>query len=255
MTRQLVIANWKMNGTKEANGTLLNGMLAGLQRLSDVQVVICPPFPYLSQVAALTVGSSATLGAQNLSQHSSGAHTGEVAGEMLADFGCDYVLVGHSDRRSLYTEDDSLVASKFEAALKAGLTPVLCVGESLAQRRDNTTLEVIKNQLQAVISRVGIKRLIEGVIAYEPVWAIGTGETATPDQAQEVHLAIRRFLAAEDAFIAANISILYGGSVKPDNASALFSQPDIDGGLIGGASLDAASFKLICEAAQAARPH
>lgn len=250
MTSKLVIANWKMNGLSQANSQLLGDLLPGLARLPDVRVAVCPPFPYLTQVALLLAETDLSLGAQNLSHLAKGAYTGEVSGEMLGDLGCRYVLVGHSERRSLYGEGDDLVAFKFEAALDAGLVPVLCVGETLAQRRDGETFSVVNAQLQAVLSRVGAKRLAEGVIAYEPVWAIGTGETATPAQAQEVHQQIRRILAEEDPFAAGAIDILYGGSVKADNAEDLFKQPDIDGGLIGGASLDAFAFLAICRAAQ-----
>lgn len=250
MNSKLVIANWKMNGTSASNTQLISDLLPILTNLSGVRVAICPPAPYLAQLTTLLASTSIAVGAQNLSQMPDGAFTGEVSGTMLVDLGCQYVLVGHSERRSLYGETDELVAEKFGAALQADLIPVLCVGETIQQRRAGDTATVVAGQLQAVLDQVGIGQLARGVIAYEPVWAIGTGETATPDQAQEVHQHIRQLLAEQDPFIAGAISILYGGSVKAENAAELFAQKDIDGGLIGGASLDALSFAAICRAAQ-----
>jgi triosephosphate isomerase len=250
MNNKLVIANWKMNGSNSANAQLLSALLAAISDFSRVDVAVCPPYPYLAQVAELLANTSVDLGAQNVCQIETGAYTGEVGAGMLQDLGCHFVLVGHSERRAFFGESDSLVAEKFDAALNAGLVPVLCVGETLEQRRNGVTQAVVTGQLQAVLQRVGIERLATGVIAYEPVWAIGTGETATPEQAQEVHQHIRSLLARLDPLVAGSISILYGGSVKPDNAEELFAQQDIDGGLVGGASLDAVSFAAICKAAQ-----
>ncbi|ACO81082.1 triosephosphate isomerase [Azotobacter vinelandii CA] len=245
MRGKLVIGNWKMNGSLDANRRLLQELLPPLAAVKGLEVAVCPPFPYLAQVGALLEGSSVALGAQNLHSAGQGAFTGEVGAGMLEELGCRYVLVGHSERRSLFGESDETVAEKFEAALRAGLVPVLCVGETLAQRRDGSTEAVIAGQVRAVLQRVGGAGIAAGVIAYEPVWAIGTGETASPEQAQAVHRHIRALLGEATA-----TPILYGGSVKPDNAAALFAQPDIDGGLIGGASLEAASFLAICRAAQ-----
>ncbi|MNZ48522.1 MULTISPECIES: triose-phosphate isomerase [Pseudomonas] len=249
--QKLVIGNWKMNGSSAANASLLRSVLPVISRFEGVEIAICPPFPYLTTVADLLDDSDVLLGAQNLSSQLSGAHTGEVSASMLHDIGCRFVLVGHSERRALYSEDDDLVAKKFATALRAGLIPVLCVGETLAQRQCGETEGIVTSQLSAVLKAVGIQDLAKGVIAYEPVWAIGTGETATPEQAQAVHRHIRQWLAIEDRAAAADCRILYGGSVKADNAEQLFKQPDIDGGLIGGASLDAMSFAAICWAAQA----
>ncbi|GAB3377710.1 triose-phosphate isomerase family protein [Azotobacter armeniacus] len=250
MREKLVIGNWKMNGSLDANRRLLQELLPPLAALTGADVAVCPPFPYLAQVGALLEGSGVALGAQNLHTAAKGAFTGEVGAGMLKELGCRFVLVGHSERRSLFGESDALVAEKFAAALAAGLVPVLCVGETLEQRRNGTTEAVIAAQLQAALQRVGIAGIAAGVIAYEPVWAIGTGETASPEQAQAVHRHIRALLAEHDPALAGATSILYGGSVKPDNAQALFGQPDIDGGLIGGASLEAASFAAICKAAE-----
>lgn len=251
MTNMLVIGNWKMNGSRKSNAELLSKALAPLERLNHVDIAVCPPFVYLEQLANLAVRSHILLGAQNLSQVEHGALTGEISGSMLRDLGCHFVLVGHSERRSLFGETNELVAAKFRSALRDGLVPVLCVGETLAQRQSGKTLEIVDAQLRAVIDEVGIERVEQGVIAYEPVWAIGTGETATPAQAQDVHRHMRAYLAQFNAEVARTTRILYGGSVKGDNAFDLFSQLDIDGGLVGGASLDASSFVAICEAAQA----
>lgn len=251
MNKKLVIANWKMHGTQAANARLIEGLLPMLQGLDAVQVAICPPTPYLAQLTGLLADTGLAVGAQNLNERAQGAYTGEVSGQMLADLGCDYALVGHSERRSLFGESDAQVAMKFEAALAAGLTPVLCLGESIHQRRAGNTNAVIGSQLKAVLDQVGIEQLAKGVIAYEPVWAIGTGASASPEQAQQVHRHIRQLLAARDPELAPRIALLYGGSVNADNAAELFAQQDIDGGLIGGASLDVASFSAICQAAGA----
>ena len=242
----LVAANWKMNGSLTENTGLVTAIRDGLKTSGDV--AICPPFVYLSQVADLLRESHIAVGAQNVSHLDKGAYTGEVSHAMLEDFDCEYVIVGHSERRQLYYETDTRVAEKFQAVVKAGLVPILCVGELLEEREANDTENVIDRQLEAVINLDGIEQFAKAVIAYEPVWAIGTGKTATPEQAQEVHAFIRLQLARHDEQIADQIRILYGGSVKPDNANDLFSMTDVDGGLIGGASLVADDFLSICHA-------
>ncbi|MDR1275597.1 MAG: triose-phosphate isomerase [Candidatus Accumulibacter sp.] len=245
-----VIANWKMHGGLETNAALLHDVLAGVSALPEaVGVAVCVPFPYLAQAQSLLQGSRVALGAQNLSEHPQGAFTGEVAASMLNDFACRYVLVGHSERRGLYGETNALVAKKFAAALSKNLSPILCVGETLEERDAGRTLDIVSAQVDAVLDHVGISGFSDALLAYEPVWAIGTGRTATSAQAQEVHASIRARLARSDAGVAEKLEILYGGSVKPSNASELFSMKDIDGGLIGGASLHAADFLAICRAA------
>jgi len=246
--RKLVAGNWKMHGCLTRNRDLMAEVLAGCDGLS-CDVLVCPPYPYLAQMQAMLSGSRVALGAQNLSEHAEGAFTGEVAPAMLGDFGCSHVLVGHSERRSLYGESDAVVAEKFAAAQKVGLVPVLCIGETLAEREAGETLAVVGRQLLAVVERAGIKALERAVVAYEPVWAIGTGLTATPQQVQEVHAGIRALLGARDDSVAAKVLVLYGGSVKPQNAAELFGQPDVDGGLVGGAALVAGDFLAICRAA------
>jgi triosephosphate isomerase len=248
MRQTLVAGNWKMNGSLEANQKLVEGIKAGMSADLKSEVAVCPPALYIAQVADLTAGSDISYGGQNLSQEVSGAFTGEISGDMLRDLGCKYVIVGHSERRSLYGESDELVADKYVAALKAGLKPILCVGELLAERESGETEAVVARQLDAVIAKAGIEGIGAGVIAYEPVWAIGTGKTATPQQAQDVHAFIRQRCAEKDGNVAEAVQILYGGSVKPDNAAELFAMADIDGGLIGGASLDAEGFLAICNA-------
>jgi len=238
-----------MNGDTARNSELLAGILAGAPTSDRVKLLVCPPFPYLADVARQIAGSPLQLGAQTVSEHPAGAFTGEVSVAMLRDIGCSHVLVGHSERRSLYGESSSDVAAKFAAAIDGGLRPVLCVGETLAERNAGQTEQVVDQQLNAVLERVGIAAFARAIVAYEPVWAIGTGLTATPQQAQDVHRHIRSVLAAHDADIAEAILILYGGSVKGDNAAGLFSMPDIDGGLIGGASLKAGDFLAIADAA------
>ena len=245
----LVAGNWKMNGSNAVNAELVDGIIAGMPASDSVELLICPPFPYLGALAARIDGSRLMLGAQTLSEHDSGAHTGEIAPAMLVDMGCKYVLVGHSERRAIYGEDNATVAAKYAAAQKVGLTPVLCVGETLEERQAGQTESIIDQQLNAVLDTAGIASVGSAVIAYEPVWAIGTGQTATPEQAQEVHAHIRHVIGAQDENIAAGVQILYGGSVKGDNAAGLFSMPDIDGGLIGGASLKSDDFLAIAEAA------
>lgn len=246
--QKLVVGNWKMYGSLAVNLSLLHGLRSGSASVA-AELGVCVPFPYLAQTRAALAGSVVAWGAQNVSEHAQGAFTGEVSTAMLGDFGCRYVIVGHSERRSLYGESSDLVAAKFEAVRRARLTPILCVGETLAQREAGITAEVVAEQLDAVMTRCGVGSLAQAVVAYEPVWAIGTGRTATPEQAQHCHAAIRGRVAARDANVAASLQILYGGSVKPGNARELFAQPDIDGGLIGGASLVAGDFLAICAAA------
>jgi triosephosphate isomerase (TIM) len=252
MRRYLVAGNWKMNGSRAANAALVEQTRAGLGRCADVEVVVCPPAPYLESVGELVRESAIRLGAQNLSdQDKPGAFTGEVHGAMLKELGCAYVIVGHSERRALYGETDAIVARKFRTAQALGLVPILCVGETLAQREANETEAVLKRQLDAVLDACGVASLANAVVAYEPVWAIGTGRTASPQQAQDAHAFLRAQIAGRDARIAAALRLLYGGSVKSDNAATLFAGPDVDGGLIGGASLKADEFLAICAAAQA----
>ncbi|MCX7894135.1 MAG: triose-phosphate isomerase [Burkholderiales bacterium] len=252
MRQPLVAGNWKMHGTLATNQRLLEALKAGLAGLAGVQVAVCVPFPYLAQAGQALAGTGIGWGAQTLSEHDTGAYTGEVSGPMLRDFGCRYVIVGHSERRSLFGERDPQVAAKFVAAQRAGLTPILCVGETLAEREAGATEAVVASQLDAVIAAAGAQALAQAVVAYEPVWAIGTGRTATPSQAQAVHEFIRARLAtAGGAALAGGVAILYGGSVKAANAGELFRQPDVDGGLIGGASLVAEDFIAICRAAAA----
>ena len=245
--QKLVVGNWKMHGSLTANLTLLDAVRVGAATLTT-QVGVCVPFPYLAQARAALTGSNIAWGAQTLSEHAQGAYTGEVSAAMLADFGCRFAIVGHSERRALFGEGDATVAAKFEAAQRGGLIPILCVGETLAQREADVTESVIATQLDAVLDRCGVAAFARAVVAYEPVWAIGTGRTASPEQAQDVHAAIRSRVAAGDAGVAGSLQILYGGSVKPGNAAELFAKPDIDGGLIGGASLVAADFLAICAA-------
>jgi triosephosphate isomerase len=255
MRRPLVAGNWKMYGSKASVGRLLDGVLAGLDDVPDVDVAVCAPFVYLHLVESRLRGTRIAWGAQDVCDRpGEGAFTGEVSGQMLRDFDCRYVIVGHSERRHIYGESDVLVAAKFKAARAAGLVPILCVGELLEERERGETEKVVDRQLDAVLEAVREPAGIGGgVIAYEPVWAIGTGKTATPEQAQEVHAFIRERLAREDREVAANMRILYGGSVKAANAPDLFRMDDIDGGLIGGASLKAEEFLSICRAAGGGR--
>jgi triosephosphate isomerase len=239
MRTPFVAGNWKMHGNRASNRALLDAVVAGLAGMQDVECAVCVPFPYLDEVAGRLKGTALGWGAQNLSEHAQGAYTGEVSAPMLAEFGCRYVLVGHSERRQLYGETDEVVAKKFAAAASKGLTPVLCVGETLAEREAGRTEEVVARQLGAV-------KFEKAVLAYEPVWAIGTGRTATSEQAQAVHAFLR-------ARVPEGTRILYGGSVKKDNAASLFAMPDVDGGLIGGASLVAEDFLAIVQAAAAKR--
>lgn len=237
-----------MHGNLRQNADLLDRIKAGVAGL-ECDVAICAPYPYLGQLQSLLSETSIAWGAQSVSEHSAGAFTGEVSAAMLLDFGCRYALVGHSERRSLFGESDAVVVAKFKAALAAGLVPILCVGETLAERQAGNTASVVSRQLSVVLEECGIAAFARSVVAYEPVWAIGTGVTASPEQAQEVHFAIRKQLAGGDCLIAQGLTILYGGSVKPQNAVEMFAQPDIDGGLIGGAALVADDFLAICQAA------
>lgn len=249
MRVKFVAGNWKMNGNRASNEALLADLVPVLAGISGVESVICPPFVYLQQVQSLIGGTATALGAQDLCQFGNGAFTGGVSAAMLKDSGCSHVIVGHSERRALFGETDALVAEKFAVAREAGLVPVLCVGETLAERESGATEQVVDRQLQAVMQRCGAAALRDAVVAYEPVWAIGTGKTATPEQAQAVHAFIRGRVAAEDAAVAAEVRIVYGGSVKAANAAQLFAMADIDGGLIGGAALVAGEFAAICRAA------
>ena len=249
MRRPLVAGNWKMNGSRESISKLLEAILRGLDAGGRGEILVCAPYPYIALVERALTGSSLAWGAQNLSQHAGGAFTGEVSADMLLDFGCSHVLVGHSERRALYGEDDQTVAEKFSAALRVGLKPILCVGETLEQREQGETESVVVRQVRAVLERDGAGALADAVLAYEPVWAIGTGLTATPEQAQAVHRCLRAEVARASSEVAEHLRILYGGSVKANNAAQLFSMADIDGGLIGGAALDAAEFLSICHAA------
>jgi len=238
-----------MNGSQAESTALLTGLKKGLGTFSKAQMIVCPPFILVPLAARELAGTIIAWGGQNLDTHKSGAFTGEVSGPMLKDFGCTYVIIGHSERRTLFGETDVIVAEKFKAAQEAGLVPILCVGETLSEREGNQTESVCARQLDAVINLVGVSALANSVIAYEPVWAIGTGKTASPQQAQDVHKFIRARIASKDAIIADGIRILYGGSMKAANAKELIGQPDIDGGLIGGASLVVDEFLAICRAA------
>lgn len=249
MREFLIAGNWKMNGSAAGNQALVSGIVDGAPAGSGYRMLVCPPFAYLASVAGLLKGSKIALGAQNVSQFESGAYTGEVSPGMLKDVGCEYVIVGHSERRAMYGESSEIVAAKFVAAEAAGLTPILCVGETLDEREAGTTEAVIDQQLDAVLDAAGIDAFGSAVIAYEPVWAIGTGKTATPEQAQAVHRHIRGRLAKGNADLAEKVQILYGGSMKGDNAPGLLGMADIDGGLIGGASLKANDFLAIATAA------
>ncbi len=250
MRGKLVAGNWKMNGNLASNQSLLKSLIPLLKPLSGTRCAICVPFPYLYQTEQLLRGSGIAWGAQDICEHDHGAYTGAVSAGMVADFGCRYVIVGHSERRALFGDSDNVVALKFAAVLKAGLTPILCVGETLAERESGMTEQVVARQLDAVLSQSGVDALGRAVVAYEPVWAIGTGKTAAPDEAQAVHAFIREHVAEQDMRAADGLLLLYGGSVKASNAAQLFAMPDIDGGLIGGASLVAEEFAAICRAGE-----
>ena len=247
MRQALVLGNWKMNGNPHSAVALAESVKQGLAGLDNVETGVCPSHLHVQAVAAVLEGCEVAVGGQDTSHCDEGAHTGDVSARMLKEMGCDYVLVGHSERRADHNESSELVAKKFHKAVAAGLKPVLCVGETLAQREANETLAVVEAQVRAVFDEDEVEDII---IAYEPVWAIGTGKTATPEQAQEVHAFIRQLVAAISSELAEGMRILYGGSVKADNAAELFAQADIDGGLVGGAALDAESFVAICRAAQ-----
>jgi triosephosphate isomerase len=249
MRQPLVAGNWKMNGSRESIMTLLDGVKAGMADVKVAEVAVCAPAIYIPATARQLKESTVAWGGQDLSTEASGAYTGEIAASMLLDYGCKYVIVGHSERRTYHAESDELVSRKFAAARAAGLVPILCVGETLEEREQGITEEVVARQMNAVIELEGVEALADSVVAYEPVWAIGTGMTATPEQAQDVHAFIRGLVAEKSADVAEGLRILYGGSMKPDNAAELIAKPDIDGGLIGGASLKAEDFLGICTAA------
>ncbi|MEY2921348.1 MAG: hypothetical protein RL261_2653 [Pseudomonadota bacterium] len=249
MRQPLVAGNWKMHGSRAENASLVSGLLDLLQPGKRAEILLCPPFPYLMETGRLLKDSGVALGAQSVCAEAQGAFTGEVSAAMLKDVGCRYVLVGHSERRQLFGESDALVARKFMAAQGQGLVPVLCVGETLEERESDQTGAVVTRQIEAVLAVAGVHSLAKAVIAYEPIWAIGTGRTASPEQAQEVHAMIRSKVAERDGTIGGSVRILYGGSVKASNAQELFAMPDIDGGLVGGASLKADEFARICAGA------
>jgi triosephosphate isomerase len=249
MRRTLIAGNWKMNGSMDSIHDLINGIKAGLGEVSNADLAVCPPAIYLMKVQGLIDGAAIALGSQNVCDQASGAYTGEIAPSMLKEAGCKYAIIGHSERRTLYGESDELVAKRFAMAVESGITPILCIGETLEERESGVTEDVVSRQLDAVIDSQGIEALGKCVIAYEPVWAIGTGKTASPEQAQEVHAAIRGKLSALNADVASKVQILYGGSMNAGNAKELLAQPDIDGGLIGGASLKAEDFLAIATSA------
>ncbi len=249
MRQVLVAGNWKLNGSCATIETLIHEIKEGMDQVSQAEVAVCPPFVYLSMVQDLLSGTAIVLGAQDVCDEDAGAFTGEVSAPMLKELGCQYVIIGHSERRNIYGESDEFTARKFAAVKRAGLKPILCVGELLEEREQGVTEQVVARQLDAVLQLEGVAGLKDAVIAYEPVWAIGTGKTATPQQAQEVHAFIRQRISEQDQTIAENIRILYGGSVKGSNAEELFAMQDIDGGLIGGASLKGEEFLAICKSA------
>jgi len=248
MRLPIVAGNWKLNGSRDSAQTLARQIAE--QAADGVEIVVCPVSLHLSEVQVAVAGSGVKLGAQNAAVEDSGAYTGEVSAAMLAEYGCDYVIIGHSERRSLFSESDTDCAARFVAVKRHGLIPVFCVGESLEERESGSTIAVVERQLQAVFDAAGDAAFNNAVVAYEPVWAIGTGKTASPEQAQDVHAAIRGFIAARSTDDAAAVRLLYGGSVKPANAVELFAKADIDGGLIGGAALNSADFLAICAAAR-----
>jgi triosephosphate isomerase len=247
--RKMVVGNWKMHGNVVSNKVLLDGVIAGVRDLHNADYVVCVPYPYLGQAQSLLQGTNIAWGAQNLCSTKDGALTGAVAPYMLLDYGCSHVIIGHSERRSQFHETDDTAAARFNAALEVGLTPVFCMGESLEERDSDWTDFIVGRQLDSIMRRYGVDVLTRAVLAYEPLWAVGSGNPATPEQAQEVHAFIRKRIARCDPKVAAEVRILYGGSVKPSNAAQLFAMPDIDGGLIGGASLTAEEFVPICRAA------
>ncbi len=241
----LIAGNWKMNGSRASIKELLDGLKAGIGNVKNAQMAVCAPSIYLADVADQLAGTAIGYGAQDVSTEASGAFTGEISASMIKDFNCKYIIVGHSERRTYHAETDEIVSKKFGVVLEAGMTPIFCIGETLEEREKGITEEVVARQVQAVIDMHGAEALAKGVIAYEPVWAIGTGKTASPEQAQDVHAFIRSVIAKADAGVAENIIIQYGGSMNAGNAKDLLAQPDIDGGLIGGASLKAEDFLAI----------
>ena len=246
MLKPLIVGNWKMNGNRAFSHKLLHGILSGIDSVKRADVGVCVPFIFIPDAAEILMGSKVLLGSQNIADQETGAYTGEVSGAMLNEFGCKLAIVGHSERRALYSESNQLIAKRYIQSVLCGITPILCVGETLEQREKGETFAVIDEQISAVLDMADVDLLCQAVVAYEPVWAIGTGQTATADQAQDVHRFIRNRVAKLNQSIGDNLRILYGGSVKPDNASDLFAMPDIDGGLIGGASLEAGAFLSIC---------
>lgn len=250
MRKRLIAGNWKMHGTRAGARSLAGAVVQGVAKDVRSDVVLCPPYVHVADVGVALHGSAVSLGAQDVCDVASdGAYTGEISAGMLRDCGCQYVIVGHSERRTFYNESDELVARKFAAALTAGLIPIVCVGETLAERERGETNAVVLRQVEAMLASSGVAAFAKAVVAYEPVWAIGTGKTATSEQAQEVHALIRARIARDDAKIAADLRVIYGGSVKSSNAGDLFHMPDIDGALVGGASLEAPEFVAICRAA------
>lgn len=248
MRRKLVVGNWKMNGSKAENKTLLEAVVEGVQKHKSGDIVVCVPYPYFAQVQSLAQGSKVAWGAQNLCANKDSALTGAVSPEMLVDYGCSYVIIGHSERRVQLNETDDTAAARFAAAINIGLRPIFCMGETKEERVSGGTEYIIGRQLDAILRRFGPDVVAKTVLAYEPLWAVGTDKAATPEQAQEVHSFIRQRIARCDKTIAENMQILYGGSLNPENASALFAMPDIDGGLVGRCSLDAKAFIQICKA-------
>ena len=254
MRRNLVVGNWKMHGDMHSNQLLLNSLIKGLNGLNNADYVVCVPSPYLFQARLLLEDTNISWGGQNVNQHEQGAFTGAVAANMLTDLGCTYVILGHSERRNLFYENNLTAAARFDAAVRAGLTPIMCVGETVAERDAGLTEVIVAGQMDAVLGSLGEKEFAKAmelnmVFAYEPVWAIGSGKTASPEQAQSVHQFIRHRIARRNAEAASKVRIIYGGSVKASNAEELFTMPDVDGGLIGGASLNADEFEAICQVA------
>lgn len=248
MRTPIVVGNWKMNGTRKSAAALFAAVAGGADGLTGVEVAVCPPYPLLVDGARALADSPVALGAQDVSEHDQGAFTGEVSGALLGEYGCKFAIVGHSERRTLYGESDAIVARKFMAAQRHGLVPILCVGETLEERESGATEAVVERQLQSVLDVAGVGVFVNALVAYEPVWAIGTGRSASEAQAQAVHAFIRGKISGQDATIGAALRILYGGSVKASNAAGLFGMADIDGGLVGGASLDGDEFLSICRA-------
>lgn len=249
MRRKLVVGNWKMNGNIAQNKLLLEGVIDGLRDLHEIDCVVCVPYPYLNQAQALAAGTNVVWGAQNLCANENAALTGAVSPHMLVDYGCSYVIIGHSERRLQLHETDDTAAARFHAAINAGLTPIFCMGESKEERESDWTEYVVGRQLDSILRRYGADYIAKSVLAYEPLWAVGTDKPATPEQAQQVHKFIRNRVARCDKGVAKNVRILYGGSIQPSNAAALFSMQDVNGGLVGRSSLDAKAFVGICRGA------